>query len=413
MDDIFKDRVFLIALLITPVAMLGFGIVNVTIPEILGFYGITKLLPDLSPNPLYGVSASLISSVFVGSAIIITPLMGVIADKYGRRVVILPSLFTFAFTGPLIYLASTFEHFIIIRFIQGVAAAALFPIGDILIGDRFSGHTLTKAMGLMQSVFAIGNVITPVIGGFLAEIDWHLNFMVYLITIPIFLIVYKYLEETKPEETKAVDKKPLRARLGKLMDPTIILLILSGFALPFIQMSAIGTFLPILLKDQLGISPSLRGFANAGLWLVAAVVSSQSGRFIKKIRIVPMVAVAYGIFSIITFLYPFAPSFEYILLLACIMGIGTGLNRPLLRALTLHSVPKKTKATLVSVRTTFQRIGQTAGPLFFASFYTLGGISSVFLMISTTGWIFVSIILLSIAVAPYFYKTRERPGEKE
>jgi MFS family permease len=413
MREYFKDRVFQITLIIMPLTMMGVSMINVTIPEILQSFGIIQFLSPGVINPLYGPSAGLISSVFVGAAILITPMAGAICDRFGRRPIILFSLIAFAITGPLVYLVPTFEGFILVRFLQGTSSAALFPATDILIGDRFRGKDLPKAMGYAQSMFAIGNVVFPLIGGFIGEIDWRLNFVAFTIAVPVFLLVWKYLEETKPvkQESSKIDEKA-SGSLKKVHDPTIYLVILSGFALPFVMMTTQGTFVPILLNEQLGLSPSLRGTVSAVMWSVAAVMSLLIGGFFKTKRVTPFVTLTYIILGIGIFFYPTATTFEIVLLLSALVGIGMGSIRPLLRALIIQVSPKELKGTLVSVRATLQRVGQTVGPLFFGLVYTGVGLAGIFGVLSGTAFLFVGILIVSMIFAPIYYRTRPRPGDK-
>jgi MFS family permease len=396
--------------MIMPITMMGISMINVTIPEILQSFGIVQYLSPGVINPLYGPSAGLISSVFVGAAIIITPMAGAICDRFGRRPIILVSLAAFAISGLLVYFVPTFEGFIIVRFLQGTSAAALFPATDILIGDRFRGQDLPKAMGYAQTMFALGNVIFPLIGGFIAEIDWRMNFIVFAIALPVFLVVWKYLEETKPEIQKNPKGEKKSGSLRKVNDPTIYLVILSGFALPFVIMTTQGTFVPILLNEQLGLSPSLRGTVSAVLWSVAAVISFLIGGFFKTKHVAPFVALTYIILGFGIWFYPIAPNFEMILVLSAMVGVGVGAIRPLLRALIIQVSPKELKGTLVSVRATLQRIGQTTGPIFYGVIYSSVGLAGIFGILSGTAFLFVGVLFMSMLIAPIYYKTRTRPG---
>ncbi len=409
--ETFKDPAFLMTLLITPLSMIGMNLVAVTVPEILSFYNILPVLSGGLPNPVYGTAAGLITSAFVASAVIVTPLVGFVVDRVGQRLVVLFSFIGSIVFGILVYVAPTFEIFLWVRVLQGITAAALFPIGDIIIGDRFSGPELNRAMGYNQSTFALGNVIFPLLGGVLGEVDWRLNFLVPLVYVPLAIFAWKFLPKgsSVSEGLDPPEVSPLR-RLREFGEPTILLVLLSGVALPFVIMTAQGTYLPILL-GAMGISPALRGLTTSCMWIVTAIISWGIHRIVHPSKVAPYVAVGFGIFGVIFVLYPMAPSFEIILLLSAVMGVGMGILRPPLQTLTIQVAPKGLKATLVSFRATAMRLGQTVGPLAYGFIYPLTGLIGMFYTLALSTWVNSAMVVLSIILAPIYYRTRVRPGK--
>jgi MFS family permease len=141
-------------------------------------------------------------------------------------------------------------------------------------------------------------------------------------------------------------------------------------------------------------------------------VSLLIGGFFKTRHVTPFVTLAYVILGVGIFFYPAASTFEIVLLLSALVGIGMGSIRPLLRALIIQVSPKELKGTLVSVRATLQRVGQTVGPLFFGVIYTGVGLSGIFGVLSGTAFLYVGILVVSMIIAPIYYRTRSRPGSK-
>ncbi len=107
-------------------------------------------------------------TVFTLLGILLTPVAGVLAGRYGRRMVLVKSLFLFGIDGVACALATGFGLLLVLRTLQGVGAAALGAINVTMIGDLYSGQRRTEALGYNSSVLSVGTASYPAIGGALA-----------------------------------------------------------------------------------------------------------------------------------------------------------------------------------------------------------------------------------------------------
>lgn len=123
---------------------------------------------------LRGSSASgqvgLLITVFTLPGVVLTPIWGVLSDRYGRKRVLVPSLILFGLAGGACALARNFELLMVLRTIQGVGAAALGAINVTIVGDLFSGRERTAALGYNSSVLSSATAAYPAIGGALATL---------------------------------------------------------------------------------------------------------------------------------------------------------------------------------------------------------------------------------------------------
>lgn len=98
-------------------------VVSVTLMEILGTMSINPVLPgiarefELSPQQIGWVTTAFVVPIAVGG-----PICGILADRFGRKIILVPSLFLFAIAGVACAFAPNFQILLAWRFLQGVGA---------------------------------------------------------------------------------------------------------------------------------------------------------------------------------------------------------------------------------------------------------------------------------------------------
>ncbi len=140
-------------------AVMGAAVITPALPEV------AREL-DLSPGRV-----GLLLTVFTLPGVALTPVLGMLSDRLGRRRVLVPSLFLFGIAGGACALAPGIEWLLILRFLQGCGAATLGMLSVTMIGDIFSGNERDEAMGYNSSVLSIGMGTYPALGGALATLD--------------------------------------------------------------------------------------------------------------------------------------------------------------------------------------------------------------------------------------------------
>lgn len=155
-NEILKDRRLYVIFSVTLIAVMGVASITPALPKIAGTLNLTK--PQVA----------LLISAFTFPGIFLTPVAGVLADRWGRKRVLVPALFIFALAGSAIFFFHNFYHIILLRILQGMGAAPLGSINTTLIGDYFKRQQLPKAMGYNASVLSLSTATYPLIGGLLA-----------------------------------------------------------------------------------------------------------------------------------------------------------------------------------------------------------------------------------------------------
>ena len=128
----------------------------ITLMAVLGVSSITPALPQIARAlQVAKPSVGLLIMTFTLPGILLTPVLGILADRHGRKKVLVPALFLFAAAGSACFFADSFRLLLILRFIQGCGAASLGALNVTIIGDLFSGRERAAAMGYNASVLRI------------------------------------------------------------------------------------------------------------------------------------------------------------------------------------------------------------------------------------------------------------------
>lgn len=335
--------------------VMGVSLISPLLPQIRGVFGV--------PDSQIG----LIITVYTLPGIFLTPFIGLIADRFGRRRVIIPLLFVFGIGGAGIAFANSFTELLLFRFIQGIGASALVTLAVTLIGDFYDGPQRNAVMGVNSSMLGTGAALYPLIGGVLAGIRWNVPFLFFGVGILVGLVAVFALPEPAGREASDVRTYLVGLR-DVIVHPRALAIFGALFVVFFVFYGAIQTALPLLLNDEFSLSSGEIGLTLAMVAASSAVVSSLYGR-ISEWRSAPeLIAlgfIAYGISLLGVWLAP-SPIFVGASLLA--FGVGFGLVMPSIDTTIITAVPDRLRAGMMGMRTSVLRFGQTAGPISFTYF---------------------------------------------
>jgi MFS family permease len=115
-----------------------------------------------------------------------SPIAGAIADRWGRRRLLLAAMLLYAAVGVLPVLLHDLHTILVTRFFIGIAEAGILTCQNALMGDYFAGERRQRWLGLMSVVGPIFAAALVLAGGFLGSIDWRGPFLLYLLGVPMF-----------------------------------------------------------------------------------------------------------------------------------------------------------------------------------------------------------------------------------
>ncbi|AZA77160.1 MFS transporter [Chryseobacterium sp. G0186] len=139
----------------------GWGIILPVVPKLIG----ELIHSDLSEAAKYG---GWLGFAYAITQFIFAPIVGNLSDKYGRRPIILISLFAFAIDYVLLALAPSIGWLFFGRIIAGLTGASI-STASAYIADISTDEDRTKNFGLIGAAFGLGFILGPVIGGLLGH----------------------------------------------------------------------------------------------------------------------------------------------------------------------------------------------------------------------------------------------------
>lgn len=156
--------------------------------RLLSAMGVTLILPVMPAMArTFGLSiaeAGMVVVCFTLAEATMTPVAGVLSDRFGRMAVLLPALLVFAGGGILCLFAESWRDVLICRVIQGIGAGPLGVLYTILAADMVDEKHLPRIMGRLTAVSSLGTIVYPVIGGLLGEWSWRAPFFVFTLALP-------------------------------------------------------------------------------------------------------------------------------------------------------------------------------------------------------------------------------------
>ncbi len=350
----------------------------VTLMAIMGVSSITPVFPALVTA--LGVSpkqVGLLITVFTLPGVVLAPFLGMLADRFGRKRILVPSLFLFGLAGSVCALMRDFHALLVLRFVQGIGAASLGALYATLIGDLYSGKRRTEAMGINSSVLSVGTAGYPVLGGALAGLGWYAPFALPILAVPVGLLVLFGLHN--PEVR---NRQPLREYLGGvrdlLLDGRILVLFASSVATFVILYGSYLTYFPFLIDRRFGGSAFEIGLVMSSMSASTAVTSAFVGRLAERFSERRLLAVSFALLGTGMVVVPFVRSVGLLLVPTVIFGIGMGLDIPNVLTLLAGLAPAERRGALLAVNGMVLRLGQTLGPLVMASVFGVWGLDGVF-----------------------------------
>ena len=248
-----------------------------SIALMMGVNFIQPALPALvQPFHVSDAQLSWIMTVFTAPAIVLSPVFGVVADLYGRRLLLALGLIAFGLFGTAMAFAPNFGWLLAFRTLQGVGFSAVIPLTIVLIGDLLEGDSEIAGQGLKVFLDRIGYLVFPPLGGLLAAVAWFWPFVFYVLTIPVGLAAFFWMPETKGKSGERT-----MSYLGDVLrltrHPRLLIAFSAGFLRFFLDYGFL-TYFPLFLVRTHGISTATAGLLYVFFSVGAMITSSQAGR---------------------------------------------------------------------------------------------------------------------------------------
>ncbi|OYT61857.1 hypothetical protein B6U67_05175 [Methanosarcinales archaeon ex4484_138] len=300
---------------------------------------------------------------------------GALSDIYGRKQIIIFGLFTFSLASLCCAYSATIGLFLAARALQGLGNAFIAPTIMATIGDFFSYRERGRVMGGYGASTTAGIALGPLVGGFLAIIDWRLVFLLLSLFSGVLGFIYLFYFKSPKGEGE------LKNVLGKIKDvftkKSFLMLCAIGFLVFFGNIAAM-TFLADALKfsvteDRIGILLSTFGFLGIVTAPVAGYLTDFIGR--KKTLLIGL-SITFCAFLIFLPVNSYASFFIPI----AIMGIGSTTAFTSLNTMIVECTPKS-RGAASSIYNSFRFLGYGLSPVATLPVYLVSGLNGIVLLL--------------------------------
>ena len=245
---------------------------------------------------------ALVFSAYLLASTVTTPLYGKLADRYGRKRVLLFGLGLFGIGSMLSGLSRSMPELIAMRTLQGLGAGAVAPIVLTMIGDLYTLTERARVQGLFSGVWGVSSIAGPALGGSLTDqLSWR---WVFFVSVPFGVVAMVILavwvkESVAERETQPLDWKGAALLTGATaalliavlggqeraweLEVGLVVLALVGLLL-FIRQErrAVDPVLPIDLLAQPAMAASIAGSFIVGGLLIA--IDTYVPLFVQGVR---------------------------------------------------------------------------------------------------------------------------------
>ncbi|WNR47092.1 MFS transporter [Paenibacillus roseipurpureus] len=377
----------------------------------LGNSMLIPVLPSIRNHlQITSFQVSLIITVYSAVAIILIPMAGYLSDRFGRKIIIVPSLLITGIGGLISGLGAWWlEHpYVVIligRALQGVGAAGAFPIVLPLVGDIYKNESeVSKNLGIVETANTLGKVLSPILGSLLAFVVWFLPFLAIPVLCAISTLLVAFLVKSPKRKDGKEEKVTFRHFLqnikqifgnnGRWLSAT--------FAIGCICMFVIfGTlfYLSDTLEDKYHIKSIWKGcviaIPSAVLCLASFLAGKKIGENKKLMKWITFSGIVLTTASLV--FCGFVQSLYWLIGLISLAGIGIGVTLPCLDSLITEGIDKAERGTITSIYSSMRFIGVALGPPLAS---ILVKFSSQIMFYSISGTCVVAAVLALFAIKP-------------
>ena len=339
--------------------VIGFGIIIPVMPKLISeLKGV-----DISTASKYG---SLLMFAYAFVQFLCAPILGNLSDKYGRRPVLLFSLFGFGIDYLFLALAPTYGWLFAGRIIAGITGAS-FTTGAAYISDISTSENRAKNFGMIGAAFGLGFIIGPVMGGLLGNLGPRIPFYAAAI-LALINWAYGYFvlpESLSKENRRAFNWKranPVGSLLHLKKYPAITGLAFSILLIYIAAHSVMSTW-SYFGMSRFNWDEKMVGLSLGAVGIMVAVVQGGLIRYINpKLGNEKSIFAGLGLYALGLLLFGIATQswMMFVILIPYCLG---GITMPAIQAIMAGHVPPNQQGELQGAVTSLMSAAAIIGPL--------------------------------------------------
>lgn len=329
------------------------SVILVVFIDLLGFSLILPLLPYYATT--FGATAfvtGLLVASYAAAQLVGAPILGRLSDRYGRRPILLASVFGSAMGFVLLGFAESLLILFVSRVVDGLTGGNL-SVAQAYIADVTKAGERARGLGMIGAAFGLGFMIGPAAGGLLSQWGYHVPALTAAALAFINLIlIYFWLPESLPVERRGVAaaRRPalsLSALLAALHRPFTGALLITRFVYG-VAFAVLQTIFSLYALTKFGLSAAHTGYILAYVGVLSVITQGfLVGRLTRRYREDVLILFCTALHGASLAAWALAPSVPILLLIIAPAAFSGGmLNTLLASTLTKAVDPTETGGIL-------------------------------------------------------------------
>ncbi|RPJ19146.1 MAG: MFS transporter [Chloroflexi bacterium] len=313
-------------------------------------------------------TVGILFAIFSVSGMVGSALGGAIADRMGRKVVIIFSLILSSVSALGMGFAPSIGIFIAVVAIVGTLSSIGHPAHEAVVADLLPPEKRAEGYGIIRVVFNLAVIIAPPIAGLLIANSYLTLFIVdAVISLISAAIVIFALPETKPEahpNTRPETMKQSFSGYGRVFKDTPFLAFIGVTVLMTLVYMNMNSTLGVYLRDQHGLPELSYGWLISINAIIVVLFQFWVTRRLEKYKPMLMMAAGSLLYAIGFAMYGFVPTFALFIIAMIIITIGEMVVTPFQQSLVASFAPEDMRGRYMAVSGLSWSISFTVGPYF-------------------------------------------------
>ncbi|HSL44032.1 MAG TPA: MFS transporter [Anaerolineales bacterium] len=346
-----------------------FSIILVVFIDLLGFSLIIPLLPYYAETfNASDTTIGLLLASYAAAQLIGAPLLGRASDRYGRRPILLISIFG-TFLGFLLFgFAESLAMLFASRILQGLTGGNL-SVAQAYITDVTDARSRNRGLGMIGAAFGLGFIIGPALGGLLSNISYHVPaFVAAALSFVNLLLIAFWLPESLTPERRAqlTQKKPvfsfdalLQALKHPLTGPLLITRFLYSLAFVILQ-----SIFSLFALRRFNMSVVATGFVLTYVGVVSVITQAWLvGKLSQRFRDTALIQGGLLGLGLGLLLWAFAPSVPMLVFSTTPVALAGGLLNTVLPSALTKTVEPQEVGGILGLSTSVESSTRVIAPL--------------------------------------------------
>ena len=313
-------------------------------------------------------TVGILFAIFSISGMVGSALGGAIADRMGRKVVIIFSLILSSLSALGMGFAPSLGIFIAVVVLVGTLSSIGHPAHEAVVADLLPQDKRAEGYGIIRVVFNVAVIIAPPIAGLLIANSYLTLFIVdAVISLIAATIVILALPETKPQapaHTKPETIKQTFAGYGRVFRDTPFVAFIGVTVLMTLVYMNMNSTLGVFLRDQHGLPEIRYGWLLSINAILVVFFQFWMTRRLEKYRPMLMMAAGSLLYALGFAMYGFVSGFALFVIAMIVITIGEMVVSPFQQSLVASFAPEDMRGRYMAVSGLTWSIAFTIGPYF-------------------------------------------------